>query len=243
MRRFIQKKGKELWLAMNSWLKTILLIVLAAVVTRLLPFSEYFRNVNTFVHEMAHALVTLLSSGHVVYIHLFEDHSGVTYLSLPDSWRIIPVSLAGYIGASLFAWLLFRWYARGQQQFGLAVLTVLAAIGLMLFVRNEFGMIWCAGFIALSVIALVIRWPQVRDAFYLFVSFICLVESVLTALMILLIAIQEPHSAGDATNLEGITGIPSIAWAIVFVLVAIWCGKIAISELFPHERRARSRGR
>jgi len=228
---------------MNNWLKTILLIIAAAVVTRFLPFSAYFRNVNTFIHELGHAVVTLLSSGHVVFIHLFADHSGVTYSSLPDSWRIIPVSLAGYIAASVFVLLLFRWYARGKQQLGLAVLTVLAAIGLMVFVRNEFGMVWCAGFIGLSAVALVVKWPQVRDAYYLFIGFICLVESVLTPLMLLVIAIREPQSAGDATNLEAVTGIPAIAWAIVFLLIALWCGKVAVSEMFPRGRRTRGRSR
>jgi len=228
---------------MNTWIKTILLLVAAAVVTRLLPFSEYFRNVNTFIHELCHAIVTLLSSGHVVFIHLFEDHSGVTYSALPDNWRMIPVSLAGYIGASVFAWLLFRWYARGKQQSGLALLTVLASIGLLLFVRNEFGMMWCSGFIALSVLAMVIRWPQVRDAYYLFISFICLVESVLTPLMLVIVAVDEPVAAGDAANLAAVTGVPAIAWAVVFLIVALWCGKVSIGELFPHGRKARGRAR
>jgi len=226
---------------MNPWLKTIGLIVITAILTRFIPFSEYFRNVNTLIHEMAHAVVTLLLSGNVVYIHLFEDHSGVTYSSLPEAWRIIPVSLFGYIGASLFVVQLFRWFAQGKQQHGLTALTVLAAIGLIVFIRNSYGMVWCAGFIALCAVASVIRWTSLRDLFYLLIAFICLVESVWTPIMLILIAVTSPEEAGDATNLEAATGIPAIAWAVVFTLVALWCGKVAVGAMFPRGRREKGR--
>jgi len=226
---------------MNPWLKTIGLIALTALMTRFIPFSEYFRNVNTLIHEMAHAVAALLLSGDVMYIHLFEDHSGVTYASLPEAWRIIPVSLLGYFGASLFVVLLFRWYAQGRQQLGLAVLTVLASIGLIVFIRNPYGMVWCAGFIALCAVASVIRWTSVRDLFYLLVAFICLVESVWTPVMLILIAVASPEAAGDATNLDMATGIPAIAWAIVFALVSLWCGKLAVGTMFQRGRRVRGR--
>jgi len=226
---------------MNPWLKTIGFIVITALLTRFIPFSEYFRNVNTLIHEMAHAVMTLLLSGKVVYIHLFEDHSGVTYSSLPEAWRVIPVSLFGYIGASLFVVLLFRWFAQGRQQLGLAVLTVLAAIGLTVFIRNPYGMIWCAGFIALCAVASVVRWTVLRDLFYLLVAFICLVESVWTPIMLVMIAVTSPEAAGDAANLDMATGIPAIAWAIVFTLVSLWCGKIAVGAMFPRGRRTKGR--
>src|SRR5690606_4381509 len=112
-----------------------------------------FRSVNTFIHELAHAIMTLLLSGNVMYIHLFQDHSGVTYSTLPDSWRIIPVSLAGYIGASLFVILLFRLYANRRQDIGLAIIITLSALGLIIFIRNPYGVMWCSGFIALSAVA------------------------------------------------------------------------------------------
>lgn len=226
---------------MNPWLKSILLIIVTAVLTRFIPFAEYFRNIYTFVHEMSHAVMTLLLSGNVISVHLFSDQSGVTYSTLPELWRTVPVSLAGYIGASLFVVLLFRWYAKGKQETGLAVLIVLTAIGLMVFIRNPFGMVWSAGLLALSSVALVVKWPAVRDIFYLIVSFICLVESAITPVFLLITAIREPSAAGDATNLDLATGIPSVAWAVVFVIVALWCAKVAVSDMFPHGRRARGR--
>jgi len=226
---------------MNPWLKTIGLIAITALLTRFIPFSEYFRNVNTLIHEMAHALATLLLSGNVVYIHLFSDHSGVTYSSLPEAWRIIPVSLFGYIGASIFVVLLFRWYAQGKQQLGLTALTVLTAIGLIVFIRNPYGMVWCAGFIALCAVANVIRWTSLRDILYLLIAFICLVESVWTPIMLILIAVTSPEAAGDAANLEAATGIPALAWAIVFAVIALWCGKVAVGEMFSRGRRAKGR--
>lgn len=98
---------------MNKWLKALLFLAGAAFLTRLIPFSSWFRILDTMIHELGHAAMTLLMSGRVLSIELNPDHSGVTYSMLASGgWSPIVVSLAGYTSASLFAILMFYGYAK-----------------------------------------------------------------------------------------------------------------------------------
>ncbi|MDT2192235.1 M50 family metallopeptidase [Paenibacillus larvae] len=114
----------------------------------------FFRNVDTMIHETGHAVVTLLLSGKVNYIELFQNHGGVTYSVVVGSWKMIPIALAGYVTASLFAVFMFYAQSQGKQRLGLQVITVVALLDLLLFVRNGFGIAWLFGLIALNVAAL-----------------------------------------------------------------------------------------
>jgi hypothetical protein len=228
---------------MQSWVKMALFVLAAAMLTRLLPFSEFFRNVYTLVHEMAHAVTTLLLSGSVLYIHLYADQSGVTHSMIQAGWRSIPVSLAGYTGAALFAWLLFRLQAAGRERTGLLLVAAVASLGLLLFVRNDYGMLWCMGFavVTLLVCFLTPRW--LRLLYASLVAFLCLVESVISSVTILVIAIADPAAAGDAANLSRATAVPAAVWGGYFAWVALWCAKNATSLLFRSiwNRRAEER--
>lgn len=217
---------------MNAWMKMAGIVAITAILTRLLPFSAFFRNVNTLVHELSHALVTLLFTGKVMYIHLFGDQSGVTVSSYTERWMGIPISLAGYIGAALFATLLFLLHARKKEQAGLVVVAVLSVISLVLFVRNGYGMMWCGGFAALTIVICIFAPPWLRNSYYLLIAFICLVESVLSSFIILSLSFVDPAKAGDAANLSRATYVPAFVWGLVFTGISLWCAKISTSLLF-----------
>ncbi|WP_374017153.1 M50 family metallopeptidase [Paenibacillus thiaminolyticus] len=223
---------------MKHWGKTVVFLVVAAVLTRVIPFSSFFRNVDTLVHEFGHAIVTLLVSGKVLYIHLFADHSGVTYSSAAaHSWRFILIALAGYIVSTVFAVLLFYGYARGKQQTGLMAILILTAISLLFFVRNGYGVMWCIGFLLLTAAICFCPWPWLRQGYYLLVSFIALVESVLGPIFLLILAVQNPGQAGDAANLARLTPVPAALWALLFTAVAL-LGARECLRLFLHPRKS-----
>ncbi|WP_311198787.1 M50 family metallopeptidase [Paenibacillus hexagrammi] len=201
--------------------------------------SSFFRNLDTMVHEFGHAVVTLALSGKVQYIELYADHSGVTHSLITKSWSVIPVSLAGYMTASLFAWFLFAVYAKGKQRLGLQVMTVVAVLSLVLFVRNAFGITFILGLIAVTVLALALAPKWLRDFYYLLLAFLCLEESVFGPLSLVQYAWINARQAGDATNLALNTGIPAIAWAIGFTLFALWCAKQAV-QAFLGRKGSRS---
>ncbi|SFM25046.1 Peptidase M50B-like [Paenibacillus sp. 1_12] len=221
---------------MSNWLKTVCFLIGSALLTRWIPFSSYFRSLDTMIHEFGHAIVTLALSGKVMFIELNADHSGVTYSSVTNSWSLLPIALAGYTAASLFAVLLFKMQSYGKQQLGLQIMTLLALISLLLFVRNGYGMIWSIGFIALNVVMLFVVPRWLRDGYYLLLAFLTLEESVMGPITLVIYAINNPASAGDAANLGTLTWIPAIVWAILFTLFSLWCAKSAIGAFLSRRR-------
>ncbi|MBD0383947.1 M50 family metallopeptidase [Paenibacillus sedimenti] len=226
---------------MSNWLKTILFLIGSALLTHLpLIPSSFFRNLDTMVHEFGHAAMTLALSGKVMYIELYANHSGVTYSAITNSWALLPVSLAGYFTASLFAWFLFSAYARGKQRLGLQVMTVLAVLSLVLFVRNMFGITWLIGFIVITILVLALTPKWLRDFYYLLVAFICLEESVFGPFSLVVYALNNARSAGDATNLALHTGVPAVVWALLFTLFSLWCAKRAVQAFLGRKKGSRA---
>ncbi|UQZ84268.1 hypothetical protein SK3146_03502 [Paenibacillus konkukensis] len=221
---------------MGNGLKTVLFLIGSAFLTRLIPFSSFFRNLDTMIHEFGHAVVTLALSGKVMYIELYANHSGVTYSQITNNWSSIPVSLAGYMTASLFAVLLFKLRAGGKQRLGLQIMTVIAILALILLVRNEFGVMWLIGFIALNIIMLALAPRWLHDFYYLLLAFLTLEESVLGPISLIVYALDNPASAGDAANLSRVTPIPAIGWALWFSLFALWCAKNAIVAFLERKK-------
>ncbi|MCZ8522206.1 MULTISPECIES: M50 family metallopeptidase [Paenibacillus] len=225
---------------MNRWLKTIGFLVLSVFLSHFIPFNEFFRNLDTMIHEFGHAVVTLLLQGSVMYIELFANHSGVTYSQISKPWSLIPIAMAGYMTASLFALFLFRVRAHDKERLGLQVITLIAVAALVLFVRGEFGVMWLIGFILLNIVMLAFMPAWVRDLYYLLVAFLTLEESVMGPFSLVLYALRDPAKAGDATNLALVTPIPAIGWGVLFTLFALWCAVRAIT-LFLRGRRSEHR--
>ncbi|GGF83393.1 hypothetical protein GCM10010912_30650 [Paenibacillus albidus] len=226
---------------MNKWLKTILILTGSAVLTRFIPFSSLFRNLDTMIHEFGHALVTLLLSGNVLRIELYANHSGVTYSAVQAGGRSILIALAGYPLASLFALLLFYLYRKGHQNWGLWLASAVALIMLVLYVRGGFGMLWLAGFIALNV-AMLVLWPKISRYYYLLLAFLTLEESVVSPLYLVWAAIAAPSRAGDASNLARLTPVPALLWALLFSAFALLCATWAVSLFFKGDRLRKAKG-
>ncbi|MCL6601669.1 MAG: M50 family metallopeptidase [Paenibacillus sp.] len=221
---------------MNKWLKTILFLVGSAFLTRLIPFSSLFRNLDTMIHEFGHAVVTLLLSGSVLRIELYANHSGVTYSAIQAGGRSILVSLAGYTLASLFALLLFYLYAKGREKWGLVLTSGVAFIMLLLYVRGGFGMIWLSGFIVLNILIIIIMGKRLQKFYYLLLAFLTLEESVLGPLFLVTASFLSPTQAGDASNLAQLTPLPAFLWAVLFFLFSLLCAKWALSFFFQPSR-------
>lgn len=221
---------------MSNWVKTILFLIGSALLTHWIP-SSFFRNLDTMVHEFGHAAATLALSGKVMYVELYANHSGVTYSTITKAWSIIPISLSGYMTASLFAWFLFAAYVRGKQRAGLQVTTLIAILSLVLFVRNPFGVAWLLGFIAWNVLLLLLGPKWLQNFYYLLLSFICLEESVVGPLSLTVYALQDPSRAGDATNLSAHTYLPAVLWALFFLAFALWCAKRSIQAFVGGSQR------
>lgn len=227
---------------MSKWMLTVLFLIGSAFLTHLIPFHSFFRYLDTMIHEFGHALTTLVLSGQVMYIELYADHSGVTYSMLTKPWSRLPVGLSGYMTASAFAWFLFSMHAKGKQRQGLIVITLLAAASLALFVRNGYGMLWLAGFIAVNIVVLTLAGKAIGNFYYLLIAFLSLEESVFGPFSLLITAFLTPSAAGDAALLQRATLFPAPIWAGWFLLFALWCAKRALQTFFGRKKGASRSG-
>ena len=190
----------------------------AALLLSLIPILGKFINVvNTLIHESAHAIVSLLSSGEVVHVKLSADASGAAQTKSKYWLGKVLTSLAGYLGSSLAAWLLFYLVLHNKYTWVYYLLFALILVNLTLWVRNTFGIIWLLVFGTLSGF---VYWYSNADYMYyfaVFISFVVLINSVSTAITLLYISIKTPGKSGDAKNLSDFTLIPSLIWALLFV--------------------------
>lgn len=221
---------------MIKWSKTIVYILGSAILANFLPFSSFFKNVDTLIHEFGHAAVTLALSGKVMEIALYSDQSGVTRSAVSNGWSMLPIGLAGYMTASLFTWYLFASYSKGKQRSGLIVITIIAAVTLALFVRNGYGFIWLIGFIGLNVIVLMFAGKGISRFYYLLIAFLSLEESVFGPIWLGFAVITSHGRAGDASLLSDTTSVPAIIWSFWFTLFAVWCAKQAITAFTGREK-------
>lgn len=227
---------------MSKWMLTVLFLIGSAFLTHLIPFNSFFRYLDTNIHEFGHAVTTLVLSGKVMYIELYADHSGVTYSMLTKPWSRVPVGLAGYMTASAFAWFLFAMHARGNQRQGLIAITLLSALSLALFVRNGYGMLWLAGFIALNVVVIALAGKTIGSFYYMLIAFLSLEESVYGPFSLLIESLLNPANAGDATLLQKATSLPAPVWAGWFLLFSLWCAKRALQTFFGRKKGLARRG-
>ncbi len=220
---------------MNKWLKAFLFLTGAAILTRLIPFSDWFRMLDTMIHELGHAVMTLLMSGRVLRIVLNPDHSGVTYSVLASSgWSQVAVSLSGYISASLFAIALFYGRYKQQQRAGIVIISVIALVMMILFVRSGYGLWWLVLFIVVNLVFFFIG-GRILNFYYLLLAFLCLEESVMGPFTLLLRSFTDPNQAGDASNLAQITIMPAFAWSLLFFIISLFCAMSSL-QLFWRDR-------
>lgn len=225
---------------MKKWTTTFVYLLVCAILTRFIPFSSFFRNVDTLVHEFGHAAVTLLLSGRVLAVELHPDHSGLTRSLLQGTWKFIPVTLAGYITASLFTVLLFYLYRRNRLKDGLILSVSIALAALVFFVRSGFGTTWLLGFAALTFVVLLVGKTWLTKFYYLLIAFLSLDESVLGPAFLVAGSLTDPASSGDAYGLQRLTGIPAVVWALLFLVVSLFCAKAALSHFMRTGTRHRT---
>ncbi len=176
------------------------------------------RVVNTMMHEFSHALVAFLFSGKIQSVKLFSNTEGEVTISGGSKVVQFLTALAGYPLSALSGVGMMYLLMNDFADFALWIITGIAAVLLLLFVRNLYGVIWLFVFIALNATFLFMELASLQILFGLIYVFVILSESVHSVLSLLFIAIKNPKSAGDAAVLSRLTFLPVVFWAIFFVL-------------------------
>jgi hypothetical protein len=204
--------------------KLLLAASAVAIILWFVPYAEFvvypLRIFVTIIHETAHALAALLTGGSVEYISIKPDGSGAT--ATRGGWAII-ISIAGYLGTMLYGALLLLLCKRAAVAKGAlgatAGLVIIMAFGL---IRPLYGFgFFTAGLIGLGLGAL-FYFSSARVAQF-FVGFLA-VESCLNALFdlkVLFFLSAETETRTDALNLQEMTLIPAVVWAVLLGLAAL----------------------
>ncbi len=225
----------------------IMLLLIATVITIALwfiPYADYLvypiRLFVTFIHEGSHALVALLTGASVQSLTVSSDGSGVVESFTGSSLSVLLTSSAGYLGTTLFGVLLLVLIRRAYS-----ARIVLAAsagfVGLMTIffgflapIFNIFSANVSVGSVAFTVISgslltaglLAIakyapaKWTNFAVAF-LAVQCVLNALSDLKTVFLINAPFSGSHIHSDAANMEAATGIPGIAWVMIWIGISI----------------------
>jgi len=198
------------------------------------PFlSKFFKIINTAVHELGHAVISLLLSGKVQKIELFSNSEGVTVTQCSRPWKAFFISLAGYPFASTISYFCFYLLQKGFERELIIGFIVLFILMLLLWIRNLYGFFWVIFFGGSNAALLYyIADPKILFMVALFYVTILFIESLLSALIILYLSFRIPQQAGDSTNLQNYTHIPTWFWGIFFAVFSIFVTYKTIIHFF-----------
>lgn len=167
---------------------------------------------NTHIHELCHAVTALVTGGHVSYIAVHADGSGVTPVS---GGSLLLTASAGYVGSALVGGLMIAFSRTPKQATNMVWLAFgFIVASMLLFVRGDMigilsGLFWI---LALAMMAKKLTGPNIVFAAQ-FIGMQLALTSLQSFLVLLkLTSATEVHS--DAEILYRVTGIPSFAWAL-----------------------------
>jgi Peptidase M50B-like len=192
------------------------LLVIAALVIASLPvIGAPLQWLETYFHEISHALAALASGGRVVYFTLDYDGSGLAVSA--GGWRGL-VAFAGYPGAALWGLALFRFGLADPGSGDRRLMLVLAAlVGLswLLWGRGGATAVIVAAIVGVFAVARFAgRWGWTRGALRLIGVAVAL--NALSAPMALL----GGRGEGDAGTLRELSYVPVSLWVGLWVLCA-----------------------
>jgi hypothetical protein len=196
------------------------LLAACAVLALLLwatPLLVPFRLFVTVVHEMGHAIATVLTGGQVTSIEISPGGGGLTHVRGGNFFLSVS---AGYLGSSLFGAALLLLARAPWRRRVLQALAVGLVLAVLFFFREPFGIL-VALLTAAAFWALAARGPDALVT--LFVALLAVLNG-LYAVVDLLYLLQISGSGAapsDAAILQRRTGIPAVVWALLWTAIGV----------------------
>ena len=187
---------------------------------------------NTMVHESSHGLLAVLTGGRIKGISLSADTSGLAETTSNSRIARILVSYAGYTGSSLVAVGLFYLLFLAEYEWIIYFFVVLSAINWLFWVRNLFGFLWLTTFIGMMVFFLYKHFEVLLVHISILLSCMVLVQSIISAFVILKLSVTDRRNAGDATNLAKFTFIPTLVWGALFFVQSLLAASYIVKTYF-----------
>ena len=186
----------------------------------------------TVVHEAGHALVAVLVGRRLRSIRLHSDTSGLTVSrGKPRGPGMVAMLAAGYLAPAALGLLAALLLADGRSV-GLLWLLVLLSAGLILWVRNGYGvLVLLVG----GAAVLVVTWygnGQVQSVAAYLIAWLLLLAAP-RPLVELLTAGRRRGRTSDADQLAGLTRLPAVLWILLLLLANLAGLVVGVSTLAP----------
>jgi hypothetical protein len=199
-----------LWLLWDTWLVTPLKLFVV------------------MLHEISHGLAALATGGAIEKIVITPDLGGACYCGGGDAFLTLS---AGYLGSLLWGVALVLLATRLER----TASWVTGAIGLLVglvtvaYVRNPFGLAFGLGFAAALVLAARYLSPAANRRVLWALG---LTSCLYAVLDIKSDVIDRPELQSDARMLAEMTGVPTMLWGGIWIVVALAVCWLLLRRLF-----------
>ncbi len=189
----------------------------------------------TFVHESCHALAALITGNSVMSLTVSPDTSGMVW-SQSSGFSSLFISSAGYMGTTLFGTLLLVWMRYGLRS-RVALYICSGLIAVMTIVFGFIAPFWnfLANVTFFSVIFTVLSGAALTAGLFAIARFAsdkwvnfslaflavqCLLNAFFS-LKTLFVISASTGASSDAANMAAATGIPALAWVILWIAISL----------------------
>lgn len=180
----------------------------------------HLKTINTFYHEVGHAVAALIFNGEIYHIKLNINNSGEALTSTKGWFAKFFVAISGYIFPLFLAMVLLVLVYYRHLYWAFYGLFVLAVSSTILWIRNSYGYIWSIGYIFVFSCFLYFKSIDLIKILVAFNLGALLVENIFATVTLIKIGFKNPKQAGDAYNLKQYTFIPTFFWCIFFFLMS-----------------------
>lgn len=170
-----------------------------------------------FLHEISHGIAAVVTGGSIQRITLNPRLGGACYC--PGGNALLTLS-AGYLGSLAWGGAIFE----AGRRAGPRAPHITGAIGVgvvlvsLLFVRSAFGLLFGLLF-GLFLVGIARRIS--REANRTLLMGLGLTSCLYAVLDIKADVIDRPHLPSDAHMLSQLTGVPTVVWGFVWIVVAV----------------------
>jgi len=201
----------------NFWKKHhfFILLFFAIVIKQLPLISIPFNWLESYFHEISHGIAAILTGGKVLRIQLFANGAG---LCTTQGGISFVISFAGYAGATLWGWGIYKLasaHQKAAQGFSVLILILLVS-SLVLWGRDL--LTWFILGVLAALFLLTIKLQKIHYLQRLMQLF---------GLLILLNSLSSPsylldgRHLGDGAALASMTFIPEVIWILIWFSIAL----------------------
>jgi hypothetical protein len=192
-----------------------ILFCVAIIIKQLPLISIPFNWLESYFHEISHGIAAILTGGNVLRIQLFANGAGLCTTQGGISFII---SFAGYAGATLWGWGIYKLasaHQRAAQLFSVLIFLLLAS-SIIFWGRDV--LTWFILAILAAIFLLTIKLQKIhylQGVMQLF-GLLILLNSLFSPSYLL-----DGRHLGDGATLASQTFVPEIIWVLIWFLLAL----------------------